>query len=297
MMSPADETRTVSSRRPGSREARSGLILVNVLFIVALSALVVLLMVSSQADAIDRTVRLHEASQAGVIARSGELSAVTALRRDVVTAPETDNTAEPWAAIQEQDIAIEGGTFSLTITDDQARFNLNTVANGGLVTEDRLGKILAAGGLRPTLRTPIIALVRASGPLSDLDQLTAVGLTLTEIAVLRAFITVLPLDTGINLNTADERMLAVLFDSPMTAGQLVRTRQRNRGALTPQDLARQNIYAPPGVGFTSNFFQVTSEVQVGETRQRIVSSLIRQSGRRGPEVLVYARRRTAADSE
>ena len=283
--------------RKESREARSGLILVNVLFIVALSALVVLLMVSSQADAIDRTVKLREASQAGVIARSGELSAVTALRRDAVTAPETDNTAEPWAAIQEQDIAIEGGTFSLTITDDQARFNLNTVANGGLVTEDRLGKILAAVGLRPALRTPIIVLVRAGGPLADLNQLTTVGLTPAEIDTLRSLVTVLPQDTGINLNTADERMLALLFDSPMTASLLVRTRQRNRGALTPQDLARQSIYAPPGVGFTSNFFQVTSEVQVGDTRQRIVSSLIRQSGRRGPDVLVYSRRRTATASE
>ncbi|WGM47931.1 hypothetical protein KOAAANKH_02817 [Brevundimonas sp. NIBR10] len=283
--------------RPQSREARSGLILVNVLFIVALSALVVLLMVSSQSDAIDRTVRLREASQAGVIARSGELSAVTALRRDAATAPETDNSAEPWAAIREQDIAIEGGTFSLTITDDQARFNLNTVANGGLVTEERLGKILAAVGLRPALRTPIIALVRASGPLANLDQLSTVGLTVAEIAALRPLITVLPLDTSINLNTADERMIAVLFDSPMTAGLLVRTRQRNRGVLTPQDLARRDIYAPPGVGFTSNFFRVTSEVQVGDTRQRIVSSLIRQSGRRGPEVLVYARRRTAAASK
>ena len=278
-----------------TRAARDGMILVNVLFIVALAAIVVTLMVSSQDVSLDRSLRLRESSQAGAYARAGELSAVAALRRDAVAAPESDNFSEPWAQVEDADVVIAGGRFSLAVIDDQARFNLNSLTTGGLVAEDRLARILAALGIRSTLREPIIAYVRLTGGLSNLENLSGLGMTPGEINTLGELATTLPKPTSINLNTADERMLAVLFDSPVTGRLLASTRKARGGVLTAQDLMALNAFAPAGVGFQSDFYKVVTRVTTGETQQTLVSSLMRIKAATGANVVVYARRRTAAE--
>ena len=78
---------------------RKGMILLNVLIIVAISAAAVTVMLVAQDIGVRRTIRLHDAAQAQAYSRAGELSAVVARVRDAVTAPETDSISEPWAAI------------------------------------------------------------------------------------------------------------------------------------------------------------------------------------------------------
>ena len=280
----------MTARNPSDRE---GMILLNVLFVVAVAAIVVMLMVTSQDVAIDRTVRFREAAQAAAYARAGEASAIVALRRDATEAPATDHSREAWGAIADRDVAIRGGRFSLKVDDDQARFNLNSIGAGNLVAEARLARVLEALGLPMDFLNPIVAYVRVSGSVASLDELLIVGLGQADIATLSQLVTVLPRDTPININTADERLLAVLFDSPVTARLLASMRQ-SRGYLTPADLAGLNAFLPPGAGFTSNFFTVETEVEVGDTRQRILSSLFRRAGPSGAEVIVYARQRLAA---
>lgn len=269
------------------------MILVNVLFVVAVAAIVVMLMLTSQDVAIDRTLRLRQAAQAGAYARAGEASAIVALRRDAIVAPQSDHPREAWAAIQDREVAIEGGRFSLQILDDQARFNLNSIGAGNLLAEIRLARILATLGLSPELALPIAGYVRASAPVSDLGELAVIGMRPDDISTLSALVTALPRDTTINLNTADERLLAVVFDSPVSARLLDSTR-RSRGFLTPGDLSALNVSLPAGAGFTSDFYSVDAEVMVGETRQRILSALARRMGPTGPEVVVYGRQRLAA---
>lgn len=280
----------MTAHNPSNRE---GMILLNVLFIVAVAAIVVMLMVTSQDVAIDRTGRFREAAQAAAYARAGEASAIVALRRDATEAPATDHLREAWSAVEDRDVPIRGGRFSLKVDDDQARFNLNSIGAGNLVAEARLARVLDALGLPKDLLDPIVTFVRVSGSVASMDELLIVGLGPADIATLSQLVTVLPRDTPININTADERLLAVLFDSPVTARLLASTRQR-RGYLTPADLSGLNAFLPPGAGFTSNFFTVETEVQVGDTRQRIVSLLIRRAGPSGAEVVVYARQRLAA---
>lgn len=280
----------MTARNPSDRD---GMILVNVLFVVAVAAMVVMLMVTSQDVSIDRTGRFREAAQAAAYARAGEASAVVALRRDAVEAPASDHPREAWGAIQDRDVAIRGGRFRLTVDDDQARFNLNSIGTGNPVAEARLARVLDALGLSRDLLDPIVTHARVSGAVANMDELRVVGVGPADIQTLSQLVTVLPRDTAININTADERLLAVLFDSPVTARLLASTR-RGRGYLTPADLSGLNAFLPPGAGFTSNFFTVETEVVIGDTRQRIVSSLVRRAAPSGVEVVVYARRRLAA---
>ena len=278
---------------PCNPSGREGMILLNVLLVVSVAAIVVMLMVTSQDVAIDRTVRYREVAQATAYARAGEASVIVALRRDAAEAPASDHSREPWGAVEDRNVVIRGGRFSLKVHDDQARFNLNSIGAENLVAQARFARVLEALGLSKDLLNPVVTYVSASSPVENLDELLVVGLQPADIGTLSQLVTVLPRDTAININAADERLLAVLFDSPVAARLLVLKRQR-RGYLTPADLSGLNAFLPPGTGFTSSFFTVETEVQVGETRQRTASSLVRRTGPSGMEVVVYARQKLSA---
>ncbi len=278
---------------PPSRD-REGMILINVLFVVAVAMIVVMMMVTTQDVAIDRTARFRDVAQATAYARAGEASAIVALRRDAVEAPDSDYPGEAWGAVEDRDVAIRGGRFSLKVDDDQARFNLNNLGAGDLVAEALLGRILDTLGLSGDLVEPIISHVRVSGPVETLEEFTIEGVEPDDIQTLSQLATVLPDETTINLNTADERLLGVIFDSPVTA-RLVDSTRRRRGHLTPADLAALNAPVPRGTGFTSNFYTVETDMMIGTTRQRTASALRRRPGPGGVEVVVYGRRRLPAD--
>ena len=272
---------------------RKGVILLNVLLVVSVAAIVVMLMMTSQDVAIDRTVRFREAGQARAFTRAAEASVIVALRRDAASASASDHSREPWRAVEDRNVAIRGGQFSLKVHDDQARFNLNSIGTGNPVARARLAQILEMLGLSNDLLDPVVTHVSTSGPLASLDALLLAGLRRADIETLSQLVTVLPGETAININAADERLLAVLFGSPVTA-RLLASRRQDRGYLTPADLSALNALLPPGAGFTSNFFTVETEVQVGETRQRTASSLARRASPAGTRVVVYARQRLSA---
>ena len=69
---------------------REGMILLNVLLVLAVASVAVLIMVSTQDIEVQRSTRLRDAAQASAYARAGELSAVTALRRDALVAATTE---------------------------------------------------------------------------------------------------------------------------------------------------------------------------------------------------------------
>lgn len=121
-------------RRRPRRADRQGMILLNVLIVVAIAAAAVTVMIVAQDIEVRRSIRLHDAAQAQAYGRAGELSAIVALRRDALTAPTIDTMSEPWAQIGQQAIAIPGGEFALSIVDEQARFNVNAVTQGDAIS-------------------------------------------------------------------------------------------------------------------------------------------------------------------
>lgn len=261
-------------RPPPRRE--EGTILLNVLLFVAIAAGIVALMIAGRDVAFDRTQRLRDAARAQAAAHGGELSAITALRRDMVAGPAVDTRAEPWAALSERGAKIDGGTFDLAIVDAQGRFNINTLARGDLTAIGTFLRIVAALGLPQEMAPPIVAYLRTTGPVSDLGPLAQAGVPPAILARVSALVTALPGDrTTINVNAVGEELLGILIADPLAARRLVEQRRR-AGFLTPQDFALQSVPFPPGLGFTSELFLVRTRVTIGDTAQDLTSLLLRR---------------------
>lgn len=249
------------------------MILVNVLAMVAVAATVATLMADAESPALDRALRLREASRALAVARGGELSALVALRRDAVAAPESDDRTEAWARTAQASVAIDDGRFTLAIADAQARFNVNAAATGG---EPVLAAITAALGLKGDIASRIAGVV-AAAPVSDLAELRRAGIDAPTIAALRRLVTALPGTAEVNVNAAGAELLGILFGDPV-AGRALAERRDRAGRLTPTDLAAAGVALPAGMGFVSDHYVATTTVTIGATTQVLASLIERRPG-------------------
>lgn len=248
-------------------DGERGMILVNVLMFVAIAAGLVMLMLDREELALDRSLRVREAARAAAVVRGGEISALVALRRDAEVAPDVDNVAEPWAALSERGVRIEGGTFDLAIADAEARFNVNALRSGNSAAVIVFEQIGAAAGLDRDTVLRAIEAVRLHGPFTDLRPLRLAGLDSAALTRIEGLVTALPGETAINLNAATPQVLALLFRDPLVADRLVQARARV-GYLTLDDLAAQNVTMPPGTSFRSNTFWVRTRATIGDTVQQ-----------------------------
>ena len=274
----------------GRRFDREGMILLNVLVIVAIAAATVAVMIASEDIQVQRAIRLHDAAQAQAYARAGELSAVTALRRDGLTAPDVDAYGEPWGAIGQQTIAIPGGRFALSVADEQARFNINALVRGDAIPASRFARLARNAGLDAEAIAQIATVVAAVGPLRDEGVLRTAGVAPSDLDRLRPLISFLPTDAELNLNTVDGDLLGALIDDPRLLRPLLERRTRN-GSLTEADVAAAGLTGLGG--YTSNHFLVTTVVRVGDVTQTTRSRLTRIIEPTGSRVAVTSRRRTA----
>lgn len=271
---------------------REGMILLNVLLVLAVASVAVLIMIASQDLEVQRSTRLRDAAQANAYARAGELSAITALRRDGLTAAATDNLSEPWAQLEQQAVSVPGGQFSLAIEDQQARFNLNAMQSGDAGPIDLFQRIGETLDIDPATLIRIATVVRVAGPLSDDSLLIAAGVTGAELDRLAPYVAILPGTTDVNLNTVGLPLLTLMTRDAEVAERLIETRDR-KGFLSPADLAAEGAPALAGTGYTSNHFRVVTTVTVGEVTQALDSRIARIRGVGTVDVVVTGRRRTA----
>ena len=274
-----------------SRGRREGMILLNVLIVIAVCAAAVTVMIVAQDIEVQRSTRLHQAAQAQVYGRAGELSAVVALRRDGEISPAVDSLAEPWAQIGQQSGGIPGGEFALAVSDDQALFNLNSVANGDPVATSVLIRIgYAAGVSRESVETIALTLALV-GPIRDDGPLRTAGVNPADLQRLKPWVTFLPAEATLNINTASHDLIAIVLNDPALARSVID--QRSRTALTPEAILA--LGAPQLVGARSDNFRVETVIRVGEVRRRTVSRIQRSIGSEGVRVRVVSRRRSPMD--
>ena len=272
----------------------TGMILVNVLMMVAIAAGLVLLLIKREELALDRGLRTREAARAAAVIRGGELSAVVALRRDGASAPDTDYPAEPWGSLSESGAPIADGTFDLAISDAEGRFNINSVRSGEAGALILFKQIADAVGMPEDQMDLAIQMIRLSGPVTDLRPIAALGFDPKVVDQLGRLATALPGTTTVNLNAADEAMLGVLFRDPLVARRLAKVRQR-QGFLTPKDLSDERVPIPWGASFRSTTFWVRTRATIGGTSQQGVTLLKRRWTKDGkPEVVAVERWRNAA---
>lgn len=263
-----------------TRKAESGVVLFNVLVIVAFMSLVVMAMVTMGDLAIARSQRFSEAGQATLYVTAGEETALAALGRDMTDAPDTDNLKEPWAGIAQQRVEIEGGFFALDIMDAQRLYNLTNLrpsdALGAVPPDTRLLAVLVANlDLADDVTTRIGRRMALDPPVTAISDLTTEQIvSAAEAEAIATVTTVLPLPTKINLNTATLPVLTALTNNPPQARLLDSIRKRT-GFLTPADLTAAQLAPDSRSDFTSAFFQVTVAVTIGGTEQTFTSVIYR----------------------
>lgn len=196
--------------------------------------------------------------------------------------------------------------LSGVITDAQARYNLASLLDpGGKIVPaelEALERLCQTVGVASDVAARIAAGLRdaqavggqgnSSAPLRPrkLDQLTWLGIDANTIALLEPYVTLLPVRTPVNANTASREVLAAVVKGMdlATAERLVQLRQRDPfktlaavaaqvpalGPLNPQQLA-----------VVSSYFEVRGRLRL-EDRVLEQRSLVE---RRGLDMLVLQR--------
>ena len=276
----------------GGRDER-GMILLNVLVIVMLATAILAIMLAGDDDDIERSILLREASQAMATARGAELTAIAALRRDAASGRMTDTLEEQWAQIGDSDARIAGGTFSFTVADAQAKYNINALARGDALARSTFAAIAAQAGI-PAASADIIADgIKTLGPIDDLSSLRIAGIDDRQLQQLARLTTALPEATMVNINTAPEPLLAILFGNAATARMIVTTRTAP-GGLTPERMIAGSIVLPQGTALASDYFWARGRVTMGSTTQQLVSLLHRSKVDGKPVVQAIRKWRGAA---
>ncbi|EWS57123.1 general secretion pathway protein GspK [Methylibium sp. T29] len=179
--------------------------------------------------------------------------------------------------------------LSGSITDAQSRYNLRNLVEAGSGTasaaEERvLQRLLDAVGARSDLAPMIVRGLRAatlaSGQSSGaelstdpplmperIEQLAWIGLDAETLALLTPYVSLLPVRTTVNANTAPKEVLAAVIEGLdlASADRLIQARQRNPfrnvaelDALLPQGVSA----ATERVSVTSSFFEVRGRLRL-----------------------------------
>lgn len=255
------------------------------------------------------------------------------LREDFRADGAADHLAEPWAvpleearlstflasdkttSLENDDSASE--TFlSGLISDLQARLNVFNLIDNGKVSKPSLqafAKLFEQLGLPPAELTALTENLRlAQDPRLDsnaaqqapllpqrVDQLVWLGLSPRSLAVLRPYITLLPMRTPVNLNTASATVLYACIPAlDMAGAQRLLSARQNAHFRTLADAA---ALLGQGVGpltetqhsVNTHFFEilgrlrleqsVVEERSVVQREQLHVNTLWRERGNQGPQ--------------
>ncbi|MCD9149790.1 type II secretion system minor pseudopilin GspK [Pseudophaeobacter flagellatus] len=234
-------------RHTGGRSGDHGFVLVNALVLVAALAALATLLLARAEQGRSRLEAGLEADQLMLALDAYDTLALTQLARD---GGSTDHLGEAWARPRPP-LALERGEVSGQIRDLQGRFNINWLSNpDNPLAQAAFGRLLARLGLAPQIATEIRSFVTpgarskgqsrwrqmdppqdpVGGPLLSADQLTDLpGLSPRAYARLRPWITALPGDSRLNVNTAPPEVLASFLPDlpPAALARLLRLRDRS----------------------------------------------------------------------
>jgi len=286
------------SRLPAHNQ--SGAAVVMALLVVAFAALIVSGTFQRQ-SVIARTVENHSAAAQTFWLMAGAVDWMRVILREDGRASTTDHLAEPWAVPLEQtrlnDDDFDPAWLSGAVKDGQAGINLRNLVgtDGPVATEVAvLGRLLSVVGLDETLAGPLAEVVDRELSVRS-DGRRALPATIDEIAFddpdmrealeqLRAFVTVLPVPTPVNANTASAEVLAARFEnvSLVDARRLVASRDRAAFKDLTDVLTRLpdlRPSAPAGqVAVATRFFILEGAIEFRRARLHQRALLRRQSG-------------------
>ena len=290
---------------------QQGMALITVLLVVAVVTVISAGIINRQQVSIRSSANQLHVRQALQYAMGGEILAKAILQRDFNqgnTSKPVDHLGERWAKFNKPFALDEGGQLQIQIIDLTSRFNLNS-----LVRNERIDKPAVAQFRRLLLSLQLNAAYTerlidwidaddqpsggygaednqylldppayraANREFTDVSELRLIlDMTQKDYQLLQPYVTALPADATLNINTASARILTTLADgiSYSTAQGLVAARgaqgysdpaaiEAQLGGMKLESQARD-------VG--SRYFQVITDVTVGDRRQVLRSNLYR----------------------
>ena len=287
-----------------------GVALLTVLLVVALATTTAVAMASRQQLDIRRTENTLYQGQAlmylyGVETWSQQFLADD--RRD----NEIDHNGEDWAT-RLPPLPVEGGQVQGFLEDLQGRFNLNTLnqsGDAGKLARERFERLLRQLDLNTEMISTILdwldADIEARFPagaeddyylgldpayrtanqnmLSPSELLLLKDLNKEIYDKLRPFVTTLPANTAININTASVEVLLSLADdlSKSEIESLVKKRE-DKAYKSVEDFLAEDIFAGKnipleGLSVNSDYFLLQAQADIGHVQQILTSIFVRDN--------------------
>lgn len=296
--------------RYSARQKSEGVALITAVLITAVIAIAAVAMAAQQSLDVRRTANIIDGDRSYVFALGVESWAQQMLVRDR-RANQIDSLGEDWA-LHLPPITVEGAVVTGHIEDMQGRFNLNNLikdAKASSLDVQRFQRLLALAGLDPNLVDAVVDWIdpdadttqpdgaedaeymRADVPYRAADRLFASpselrlvkGFTADMALKLAPYVTVLPVRTAINVNTAPKEVLMALADG-ITEGdaqQLIDARGDKGFAnidafLQHQALAGRGVNKE-GLSVASDYFLLDADTQFGHGRTHLFSVMARDA--------------------
>jgi general secretion pathway protein K len=299
-----------------------GLALITAMLVVAIAATAAAYLSLDQQIWLRQAQNISDRAQAEVVRAGAEEWAITILDKDANNSS-IDDLTENWAKPMPP-LAVEGGQVMGSISDAQARFNLNNLvrANTNTPSPDigTFQHLLQSLDLDPNLTDAVIDWIDADSntsaygaedidylqlkipyraanqPMQSVDELRlARGFTRDIVEKLRPFITVLPQPTEINVNTANKEVLSALFytlSAPDIEELMSKAPYKDQTSLANKllELAAGKQLPQAFYGVKSSYFEVTVDTLFGRYRRTTQSLIVRPGGKGGTHVLWHRQR-------
>lgn len=271
-----------------------GLALIVAMLVAALAAAVAVSVATAQSQWLSQVEHRRDQVEAQSIATAGIAWARAIVQADP---PGVDHLGEPWA-LPLPPTPVENGDVQGRIVDAQSMLNVNTLASAQHATaaQQRFTRLFAALGIPASTLASIAdwvdaddtpsaggaedawylaqadASLAANGDVSRFEELAAVrGMNAQAMTRLAPFVTALPDDTPVNVNTAPVEVLAALLVGiePGALAALVADRKQHPFTTIVDFRAKLpstvTVIDPDLVSVDTHYFLVFVRARQGET--------------------------------
>lgn len=292
-----------------THSSQRGIALVMAIIVVAIGTMIAVNLMWRETLDMRRTEAALAADQGLMYVQGAEAWAADILRQDLVDSPESDNLGEVWALeLPPLPVDEHGGTITGRLEDLQGRFNLNNlIGSDGKENElmrRQFERLLVLVEADPALAGAVVDWLdpdteqrfptggedvvytdgdppyrTANSMITSASELMAIkGFDRDIYRRLAPYITVLPVGTKLNVNTASDVVLASLSDmiDLSTADSLIE--QRGDGAFLNIDMTFEGLVEPDmlrEIDGVSEHFLLTATVTLGSNQLTMRSVLQR----------------------
>ena len=257
------------ARTPGLPHAQRGLALIIAMLVAALAAAITVSLGAAQTQWTAQVANRRDKVQAQSIALAGIQWTRQILDADG-RATTIDHPGEPWA-LPLPPTPVENGSVEGRIVDAQSFLNANNLREGAHATFERrrFERLFETQRLPSELLGVLVD--QATPPLRMQELATARAMTPAALAVLMRYVTELPEDTPLNVNTASSEALAASIAN-VDAGAMTQLIASRAGRpFTSLADFRQRLPAGASIGdeamytVKSRYFLVSVRARQGDT--------------------------------